>query len=576
MNFFKIKQSATMELKTTLILFNGCCSGRGLCKNDRNTCTCSTTKETGFFNTATMCASCMIGYSGERCAQRVPNFRQLTVGPVAMDSTFQLAYSFVVSTLMPFEVSMSATADCDLAVQLSSRCGSGFQLYEGICYALLTKENCETERGSLAPIIDADHFEFVRYLWKKTLCSAAVTTVQIDMKRYFPKCDLDSTPSQCSQRPGCHWNGATCEVYQSFLCAGTNENLCQSTDPRVLCQWLQPGSTLGVCVSRHVMNGNHSFTAETLQEFLGNASYLGEEPCETVGAKCKNVPYCRLLPAGGCVSIKTGADYGYRWDTEEVEFSEGLVCGALFSNSDCSAPDLHFVDVACDDQEQTQLCRRAPSFFERSIQANGSVHSVSSLMNRVVLQDYSVMNGSTLQGTTSSIEDILQFQVSCVATAEVNTTVKYVASQHVYRSLIGNSTLCVNNDEQGHWAGATCAECEFGYSGENCSARTPCNSIINFCEHGICAGSGACSCHTNYFGIRCDTFCTALSCIHGACNTYYQRCPYENPRSCNLQLGICSCADRYTGAIRTVLRGGGAPLTIANHNVIVINSLVTT
>ena len=119
---------------------------------------------------------------------------------------------------------------------------------------------------------------------------------------------------------------------------------------------------------------------------------------------------------------------------------------------------------------------------------------------------------------------------------------------------------CYHSPGLGHWAGPDCRQCEFGWSGFQCTLPCPVGLAGLPCSGGLCAAgacvqcpAGQCGPACNETGLRCDT----LACEAGYWGpTCQHRCPANAAGVCAghgqclstvYSEGLCTCDPGYTG-----------------------------
>jgi hypothetical protein len=222
-------RAATYDL--TYRAAGGCCNGHGFCADSENVCTCVLHPDLGFYNFLDNCTTCARGYTGARCADFAGATRNFISGTLSLSIGSEAWFGFRVQENMKFNAKMASSADCDLSVRLTSRCGEGWSFWNNRCYKIfadigecttpaLAPAQCKKQGGSVATVRNTDDLNFFRTLFTasglgktssaNSFCS---TRVIVDARRANPRC-MDwgwegmNNQAKCLAEPtgACFWD----------------------------------------------------------------------------------------------------------------------------------------------------------------------------------------------------------------------------------------------------------------------------------------------------------------------------------------------------------------------------------
>eukprot|EP00755_Sulcionema_specki_P011658 Sspe_Gene.7896::Locus_2681_Transcript_1_1_Confidence_1.000_Length_15939::g.7896::m.7896 len=288
------------------------------------------------------------------------------------------------------------------------------------------------------------------------------------------------------------------------------------------------------------------------------------------GGVCDFLPSCIAPPCTCSVCDYTGLAYMYRGnpiDTYQEEFVETTggqwdpkktkkhtrLCTVLAPDASKTdgTPPLRGVPAFCYDPFTTKdpapvanqykggigaivnasfLCTKTPSRPLSGLKMVGKYPVVTTVpANKEVFakpycydpERFSSTNDECLGYVPQGV-GYMGLRVTCLDEGSTfNLTIGYVRTGK-FQS--GNSGECLDDAEDGHWAGSLCNECQIRWEGIACDVFDSCSRRPAQCHpNGECdAGTGYCVCKENYLGSRCEEYCGENTCgPYGRCNPLY-------------------------------------------------------
>eukprot|EP00755_Sulcionema_specki_P017574 Sspe_Gene.11347::Locus_3833_Transcript_1_1_Confidence_1.000_Length_13808::g.11347::m.11347 len=153
-------------------------------------------------------------------------------------------------------------------------------------------------------------------------------------------------------------------------------------------------------------------------------------------------------------------------------------------------------------------------------------------------------------GIIPSGMDYAAIRVTCLEKkSSYNLSMTYVKKGRYWR---GSDPPCLNDMQNGKWAGTFCSECQPRWKGSKCTMFDGCEDDTECQPHGRCGSDGNCECDAGWYGMRCTAQCLEGYCLNnGTCNDLYQRCNATDgtPSNCAsyTRSSLCTCPAGFDG-----------------------------
>jgi hypothetical protein len=555
-----------------------CCNGHGFCADSENVCTCVLHPDLGFYNFLDNCTTCARGYTGARCADFAGATRNFISGTLSLSIGSEAWFGFRVQENMKFNAKMASSADCDLSVRLTSRCGEGWSFWNNRCYKIfadigecttpaLAPAQCKKQGGSVATVRSTDDLNFFRTLFTasglgktssaNSFCS---TRVIVDARRANPRCmdggwDGRNNQAKCLAEPtgACFWDTGVfpprCNFDQRWNCFSFSPSRTNCEEPtpgtRRYCQWVEyasgrpDGSGIPTTESSWSCQPTYAFRDTTLTRFETidllsdfSQSDIGTLACEDFDGdmySCKLLEYCTFVNAGARCVLNSDAlhkMYGYgfspmlQWSADESFYGSNPRClymtARTYEFGAGARANVFFGEMQCDVKATNNPVREGSmAYGEAAFMCERDPSFVESVVDPVTRVMQPTTEQQALMGVPSCTVDDIASSATCAAAG--NSATEFAVVRVVCQaaaSLNVNVSLVPDGRID-------------GFSGFDC---------YNNLAVGSWAGQICTECSPRYKGRECNQFevCTADSDCGGH-------------GTCDLGTGYCVCDADYFG-----------------------------